>query len=89
MSASGVVAYAHPMLAQIRCRRWPGKSADGMLQTVASSVLPACRRGRALIGLKRFGAAEEALERSLALSPGDAGAQQVGRSARACGSDIP
>jgi hypothetical protein len=36
-----------------------------------------CRRGRALIGLKRFGAAVVALEHSLALSPGDAGAQQV------------
>jgi hypothetical protein len=43
----------------------------------ASSVSSTCRRGRALIGLKRFGAAAEALERSLALSPGDAGAQQV------------
>lgn len=36
-----------------------------------------CRRGRALIGLKRFSAAAEALERGLDLLPGDSSLSQV------------
>lgn len=42
-----------------------------------TSAFATCRRGRALIGLKRFGAAVVALEHCLELSPGDAGAQQA------------
>lgn len=44
---------------------------------ISQLSFPKRRRGRALIGLKRFTAAAEALEQSLTLSPGDAGILQV------------
>ena len=73
-TGSRVAPTVHAWL-RCECNCWLDSSTNSTMKT--SSAFPTCRRGRALIGLKRFGAAAEALEHCLVLSPGDAGAQQV------------